>query len=69
MLPYETNIRIPLFIKGPGIKPGTSLTQPVMNIDIAPVRHTRDVPASDSRPHKRGVDETGLGRLGSVCAL
>ena len=36
MLPYETDIRIPLFISGPGIKAGTTLTQPVMNIDIAP---------------------------------
>ena len=36
MLPYETDIRIPLFIKGPGIPAGTTLTQPVMNIDVAP---------------------------------
>lgn len=36
MLPYETDIRIPLFISGPGIEAGTTLTQPVMNIDIAP---------------------------------
>ena len=26
----------PLLRTGPGIKPGTTLTQPVMNIDIAP---------------------------------
>ena len=36
MLPYETDIRIPLFIRGPGIKPGTQLDEMVANIDIAP---------------------------------
>ena len=36
MLPYETDIRIPLFIKGPGIAAGTKLDLPVMNIDISP---------------------------------
>ena len=30
MLPYETDIRIPLFIKGPGIAAGTKLDLPVM---------------------------------------
>ena len=36
MLPYETDIRIPLFIKGPGIQAGTTMTQAVMNIDVGP---------------------------------
>jgi len=36
MLPYETDIRIPLFIKGPGIAPGTVLNEMVANIDVAP---------------------------------
>merc|ERR1712216_274144 len=36
MLPYETDIRIPLYIRGPGIRPGTKLDSMVMNIDIAP---------------------------------
>merc|ERR1719230_2467301 len=36
MLPYETDIRIPLFMRGPGIKPGTELDEMVANIDIAP---------------------------------
>jgi hypothetical protein len=36
MLPYETDIRIPLFIKGPGIPAGTTLDTLVANIDISP---------------------------------
>jgi N-acetylglucosamine-6-sulfatase len=31
-----TDIRIPLFIKGPGIAPGTKLQQMVANIDVSP---------------------------------
>jgi len=36
MLPYETDIRVPFYIRGPGIKPGTHLTDMIANIDIAP---------------------------------
>ena len=36
MLPYETDIRVPLFIKGPGITPGTKITEMVANIDVSP---------------------------------
>merc|ERR1712118_144835 len=36
MLPYDTDIRIPLFIRGPGIKAGTQLDEMVANVDIAP---------------------------------
>jgi len=36
MLPYETDIRIPLFIRGPGIKAGTPFDEMVANVDIAP---------------------------------
>merc|ERR1712039_297447 len=36
MLPYETDIRIPLFIRGPGIKAGTQLSDMVANVDISP---------------------------------
>merc|ERR1712066_684943 len=36
MLPYETDIRVPFFIRGPGIKAGTQLDEMIANIDIAP---------------------------------
>jgi N-acetylglucosamine-6-sulfatase len=36
MLPYETDIRVPFFIRGPGIKPGTKLSEMIANVDIAP---------------------------------
>ncbi|XP_063368638.1 N-acetylglucosamine-6-sulfatase-like [Cydia amplana] len=34
--PYESDIRVPLLIKGPAIKPNVTSHQPVMNIDLAP---------------------------------
>lgn len=34
--PYESDIKVPLVIKGPGIKKNVENHQPVLNIDIAP---------------------------------
>ncbi|KAG6448831.1 hypothetical protein O3G_MSEX005734 [Manduca sexta] len=34
--PYETDIKVPLLIKGPGIKKNVKNHQPVLNIDLAP---------------------------------
>jgi arylsulfatase A-like enzyme len=36
MLPYEEDIHVPLYVRGPGIPPGTTVTQMTANIDIAP---------------------------------
>ncbi|KAF7216777.1 glucosamine (N-acetyl)-6-sulfatase (Sanfilippo disease IIID), b [Nothobranchius furzeri] len=33
---YEFDIRIPLLVRGPGIKPNQTLKAPVLNIDLAP---------------------------------
>eukprot|EP00662_Eupelagonemidae_sp_cell21_P046673 gene46673-59416_t len=66
MLPYETDIRIPLFVRGPGIKAGTTVDQMVANVDIAPTVLDLagiDVPAimdgKSMAPLLTGGDATG----------
>lgn len=34
--PYETDIHLPLYVRGPGIKPGTKVPEMAGNIDLAP---------------------------------
>ena len=36
MLPYESDLRVPLYVRGPGIAAGQVLPQLVANIDVAP---------------------------------
>ena len=35
-LPYESDIRVPLLMRGPGIAAGSSVAAPVVSIDLAP---------------------------------
>ena len=35
-MPYETDLRVPLLVRGPGIEPNTSSANVVTNVDLAP---------------------------------
>jgi len=34
--PYEEDIRVPLYVRGPGVRPGSTPDGPALNIDLAP---------------------------------
>lgn len=36
MMPYETDVRVPFFARGPRIQAGTRISEMIANIDIAP---------------------------------
>ncbi len=36
MLPYEEDILVPLYVRGPGIRPGTVISALTANVDLAP---------------------------------
>lgn len=46
--PYEEDLRVPLFIRGPGITPGQTVTEMVGNVDLAPtLADAADIVAPD----------------------
>jgi N-acetylglucosamine-6-sulfatase len=52
-LPYENAIRVPLLLRGPGITPGSTVSAPTANVDLAPTilaaAHAGE-PADERRP-------------------
>lgn len=46
--PYEEDLRVPLYIRGPGIAPGQTVTEMVGNVDLAPtLADAADITAPD----------------------
>jgi arylsulfatase A-like enzyme len=63
--PYEESARVPLFVKGPGIAPGSNVEQLILNTDFAPtfadlagVEFSAD--GRSLTPHLRGEDPSSL---------
>ena len=55
--PYDTDLRVPMMVRGPGIAPGTTIASPALNVDIAPtiaaLLHT--APPAASRTEGRSL--------------
>nr|XP_049698902.1 N-acetylglucosamine-6-sulfatase [Helicoverpa armigera] len=60
--PYESDIKVPLVIRGPGIAPNSSSTEPVLNIDIAPTILKMAGLTPPAHMDGRPIDLTGNGK-------
>ena len=63
VLPYDPALRVPLLVRGPGVRAGVTLRQPVSNIDLAPT--IADIARVSPGRIVDGVSLLGLMRAGT----